>query len=214
VKILSYLIIVLVAAPMAGAMPIAGLYSTGMNAIGGVDQSWSLAGGTAHVTQAGQFPLAGEWAANDGNSSWISPQAGYVGAGGALLSDTASATYVYSLTFDLTGYDADTAWFTYQLAADDSIQGVTLNGNAIGGGSAGAWSGSALSSIYTADAGFVAGINTVMVTVQNSGATYGNPSGMRFNFVDSNVEAGQVPEPASYALVGLALMALPLLRRK
>ncbi len=214
VKALTFLALLLVACPVAEAMPIVGLYSTGINAAGGVDQSWSLTGGTAYVTQEGQFPVPTDWPANDLASRWISPQSSYVGGGGGLLSDPLNASFTYTLSFDLTGFNPESAWFSYKLAADDTISAVMLNGIPIAGVTLPSNGPFEFGPVYTVDAGFLAGVNSISVTVQNSNVGYGNPSGFRAEIIGSNVDPEPIPEPATYALVGLALVALPLLRRK
>ncbi|MBA3972950.1 MAG: hypothetical protein C0504_01880 [Candidatus Solibacter sp.] len=213
-KLLKLMVLTLAVASLATAMPIVGLYSTGMNVSGGVDQSWQLGGGNAYVTQDGQFPF-GAWVANDANAKWVSPQANYVGGGGALLSD-ANGVYTYTTTFDLTGYDPTTANFNFTIAADDRINSVYLNSNQLVG-VIGPYAGGAMSGPFGPGVGngFVAGLNTITVSVQNMGGDVGNPTGLRLEVLNSDVEMLQaIPEPATFALVGLALAALPLVRRR
>ena len=212
-KLLKLMVLTLAVASLAAAMPIVGLYSTGMNVSGGVDQSWQLAGGNAYVTQDGQFPFPA-WVANDGNSQWISPQASYAGTPPG--SDP-NGTYTYTTTFDLSGYDHTTAWFDFSVAGDDSITSVILNSTSLVPGGVPAFAGGVMNGSYSSGVGsaFLPGLNTITVQIVNQGNGDGNPSGFRLEVEGSDVQSlNAIPEPATFALVGLALAVLPLVRRK
>jgi hypothetical protein len=217
-KLFKLMVLTLAVASLAVAMPIVGLYSTGLTSdgttlgtVGGAEANWQVNGSTAYITQNGQFPFQ-YWAANDSGSQWISPQANYV-SGGNNLADTPNGVFTYSLTFDLTGYDPTSASFSYRVAGDDYISSIQLNGNSIPGSGIPPQYGS-LGGVFTVNSGFQAGLNTITVLVPNSSSETGNPSGFRLEVTESSVNMNQVPEPATFALVGLALAAIPVLRRR
>ena len=189
----------------AHADTITGLVNTGTGASGTADTSYLLNGSTpGYVTSNGSFPLAGNWLSNTGTSKWITPSVNQ----GASFDPTSNGTYVWTLSFDLSGYNPATASFTGQFAADNSAT-VSLNGNLIG------TSGGYTSfSSFAASSGFVAGLNVLSFVVTNVAQSSGNPTGLRAEFLTSSVTA--VPEPETYAmlLAGLGLMGAVVRRRK
>jgi hypothetical protein len=171
----------------------------------------------AYLVDSIAFPLGGSWVANDTLSAWIGPQSGSsIGLPGV---------YTYQESFDLTAYDPSTAQITGQLAADDSVE-VFLNGVDTGSGAPGysaeiflngVDTGISASSVNSRTAinivsGFNPGVNTLTVVVKNVPETSGNPTGLFAELAGGST----VPEPASFAFIGLGLAALgflPLRRR-
>jgi hypothetical protein len=101
-------------------------------------------------------------------SSWIS-----------LLNNTnnffATGTYVYRVTFDLTGLDPTTAVIDGTLAVDDSVSDLRVNGASFG-----ALGGMfvAMNTSFHIASGFQSGVNTIDFQVLNAGAS-ANPTGIR-----------------------------------
>jgi hypothetical protein len=187
----------------AHAASITGLVNTGSFASGAQDTNYSLNGtGFGYVTKDNIWPL-GAWIANTATSKWITPSANQA----ASFDPYANGTYTWSLTFDLTGFDAATASFSGKFAADNSAV-VKLNGNQIG--SANSYSSY---SHFGAATGFTSGLNTLDFVVTNVAQNGGNPTGLRVEFTASNVTP--VPEPETYAmlLAGLGLMGVISRRR-
>ena len=196
----------------AQAANINGLANTGVGAGGTQDSHYTLNAASSDTTIPGtapvitydnQWPIS-PWMANDGISKWITPTASQ-----AQSFDAGSAgTYTYSLSFDLSGYKADTASFSGRVAADNSVV-VLLNNQTISSASGfTSWSG------FAANGGFVAGINKLDFVVTNWAQNGGNPTGVRVEFTDSTVTP--VPEPETYAMLlgGLALVGAIARRRK
>ena len=188
----------------AHADTITGLVNTGTSASGTADTNYVLNGNTTgYVTQDNVWPI-GPWLANSATSKWITPSQNQAQSFDA----TANGTYIWTLSFDLSGYNPATASFSGRFAADNSAT-VSLNGTQIGT-SAGFGSFSS----FAASSGFVSGLNTLSFVVTNLKQNGGNPTGLRAEFLASSVTA--VPEPETYAmlLAGLALMGAVARRRK
>lgn len=196
----------------AQAANINGLANTGVGASGTLDSHYTLNAASSDTTIPGtapvitydnQWPIS-PWMANDGISKWITPTASQ-----AQSFDAGSAgTYTYSLSFDLSGYKADTASFSGRVAADNSVV-VLLNNQTISSASGfTSWSG------FAANGGFVAGVNKLDFVVTNWAQNGGNPTGLRVEFTGSTVTP--VPEPETYAMLlgGLALLGAIARRRK
>lgn len=193
----------------AQAASINGLHNTGEGISGTADAYYTLTSSSVSntvptITSGSQWPI-NPWLANTDASKWITP----TGAQGESLDPWSNGTYTYTLQFDLTGYNAASALFNARIAADNAVS-VKLNttsllSNAVGFTN---WSD------FSAHSGFVAGVNTLEFTVTNYAQNGGNPSGLRIEFLNSNVAA--VPEPETYAMLlgGLALVGAIARRRK
>jgi hypothetical protein len=173
------------------------LVNTGTVTSGSIDTNYALNGtGFGYVSSNGTFPLAGDWMANTTVSKWITPSLNQ----GDSFDATSNGTYSWKLNFDLTGFNASTASFSGQFAADNSAI-VKLNGVQLGTSG-----GFRNFSAFSAASGFNSGANTLEFVVTNLAQNGGNPTGLRVEFTASNVTA--VPEPETYAmlLAGLGLM--------
>lgn len=205
---------------LASAAAIDGLVNTGagLNA-GATDSHYSfsvIAGestglsGNGHVTNGNDAPFP-NWISNTGSSSWLIPTATQ-----SDVYDTGSTSGVFkwTLTFNLTGFDANTAAFTGRWAADNNGT-VLLNGNVIS--TLGADKGFLDWTSFSATTGFVAGVNTLEFVVNNTATAGGNFTGVRAEFLSSNVNpsiAPAVPEPQTYALMLAGLGALGFIARR
>ena len=196
----------------AQAASINGLVNTGTGASGTQDMNYALSvtqGSTvlsntnAYVAFDAAFPI-GPWMANSATSKWLTPTANQAES----FDPSSNGIYRYTLSFDLTGYNASSASFMGRFAADNSAT-VTLNGNNIGSAA-----GFTSWSSFGAGTGFNAGVNTLNFDVLNFQQNGGNPTGLRVEFTESNIAA--VPEPETYGmlLAGLGLMAFVARRRK
>jgi hypothetical protein len=215
---LRFCAVAIVTAAVLAAGPIAGLVSTGINVSGNQDQNWqvTLPNTTtqqAYRTDANDFPF-GYWAANDANSSWISPQAGYYGIY-ASNTDVAGAAYTFTTTFNLSSPDA---WFSMRMMGDNKVASVELNGVDLGfeylvGQVESLASMQQWSPVFTVTGGFQSGLNTLAFNVLNgpTGDTW-NPAGLRVEILDSS----QAPEPSTFAMLalGAGLLGLGAWRRR
>ena len=188
---------VVAVAGSANAATIAGLYNTGVDDSGtvvtgnGADLHWTLNEGPAYTGAVnGQFPI-GYWVPDNTTSRWITPTPNAADS----FDPSSDGFYNYVLSFNLTAAQAADASFTGQFAADNTVDSISLNGNALGGGGGfGSWSG------FGATAGdFVAGQNTLVFDVRNFAQNGGNPSGLNVEFLSS--AAGAVPEPATWSMM-------------
>ncbi len=195
----------------AQAAGIAGLNSTGSGFAAGVqDTHYALSSSTTEVGPYGyvasnnSFPI-GPWVSNTATSAWLTPAASQSQS----FDPSTNGIYTWTTTFDLTGFNAKTASFSGQFAADNSAVAY-LNGNIIVT-SNGYSSWSALTATSN---DFKSGVNTLSFVVTNLALNGGNPTGLQVNFTASNVSA--VPEPGTYAMLitGLGLMGFMLRSKK
>lgn len=203
--------IVLSALSTANAASISGLSNTGIGAGGTSDTHYTLTAvgdpwiGTVVpvITLDNTWPV-NPWMANNSTSKWITPTSNQAQSFDAWN----DSTYTYSLTFDLSGYNAATAAFSGRVAADNTVK-VLLNSTEIGSGN-----GFTDWSSFSTNSGFVSGTNTLDFVVTNWAQNSGNPTGLRVEFGASSVTA--VPEPETYAMLlgGLALIGGIARRRK
>ena len=200
----------------ASAIPIAGLVNTGAGGTAGqqdMNYGFSVQAGTAtsnghsYITkdQVGVFPFVTRaWAANDANSKWLTPSANQ----GANFDTTkAPGQYTWSLTFDLTGDDISTASFDVRWMSDNSSSAY-LNGNLLGSTATTTDTFMKWTDSGNVSSGFVPGLNTITFVVNNYLAPPQNPTGVRVEFVSSNVTALPVPEPGTYALMFAGLLGV------
>ena len=166
-------IILFASAMFAGpseADPIPGLFSTGVDsngeslAFGTVDPHYAL---TGQGSSAIAIERASVFVVPPPGSEWIGPSPVNV--------NDAPGEYIYTLVFDLTEFDSETAVVTGQWAVDD---GVTL---VLNGADTGLSTGVKTTlDNFTLSEGFLPGVNTLEFRVLNGGGTTGpfNPTAL------------------------------------
>jgi len=198
------------------AATISGLKNTGLAASGSTDSTDSnyklsaassdttISNTAPYITDGSLWPV-NPWLANSSVSKWITPTSSQ----GQTFDASANGLYTYTLSFDLTGYNASSASFVGRLAADNSVT-VKLNNQVISSAT-----GFTDWSSFSANSGFVSGVNKLDFVVNNWQQNGGNPTGLRVEFSGSNITAA-VPEPETYAMLlgGLAMMGFVARRRK
>jgi hypothetical protein len=199
----------------ASAAPI--LFNTGVDAAGmplsgsAVDPHYTIVnpaalaafGPAAYAVRSADAPtviMPGVWLADNAQSSWLVP------VPGVFFTDVPGVTddITYRTTFDLTGYDYTSAGIDGQWAADDRGMEIRLNGVA------GRLPDRSVSydnwTRFIINGGFVAGLNTLEFDTRSTVS----PTGLRVEMTGRFEPIGNaVPEPGSFALAALALVALP-----
>jgi len=198
----------------AQAVPIIGLYNTGEGIT--VDKTTdtnyqltnlsgsSIYGGYGEAAVGSGWPIS-PWLADSSTSHWLTPTADRSQS----YDPVKNGFYLWTLAFDLTGFEPSTASFTGRFSADNNAVAF-LNDNPIGIASDFAnWYSFAAISDY-----FVVGINTLEFRVANIKGSSGNPTGLRVEFTASDVSpliqanalSMQVPAPGALALISVGLL--------
>lgn len=173
--------------------------------VGGLD------GAYASFPTGGFAPAVTVTARQTEGVSWIANV-----ASGSNAVDVGTWTFfVFRQTFDLKGFDPSTASLQFQWAADDSGEGFadrgswrpkfSLNGGSLIDGNWPTGSTYGFSPVTTVSSGFMSGLNTIDFYVEGNGVSDG------FALRSLGLVA-QVPEPGTWALLGIGLAVV--LRRK
>ena len=214
-KIFSSLLLAAVAAfisaGQANASPITTLYNTGVDNSHAVlsdlspDTHWSVgSAGTVARDSSGGYPIVpdGPWLANDTLSAWVIPDnTDHAG-------DAPPGFYDFQTTFSLNGFIPSTAMITGQYSSDNELVDLLVNGTSTGinngtpfndiGAYRFWWPLPAITNL------FHSGNNTLEFIVHNDGDSI-NPVGFRAELTGT---ASPVPEPSSFALLGLGGISL------
>lgn len=196
--------------------PIDSLFSTGLDAsgarlLGGQPDPHYVLVSAPQGSQAIAIINHPVWAPNDASSGFI----GVVDPG---ATNVAVGEYRFATSFDLTGFQENTAEIVMTVFVDNTLVDVLINGQstgitlsappatpaanqtfAVGGGKT-----------FKLNTGFVAGINSLEFVMSNDGTAV-NPGGIR---VDLGGTAVPIPEPSSFMLGALGIGALALVRRR
>ncbi|HEY2154298.1 MAG TPA: PEP-CTERM sorting domain-containing protein [Isosphaeraceae bacterium] len=178
------------------------IFNTGVDATGAqlpvdvADPHWTVVAGPGITTlqQAVVTDTQLYYAPQDTNSRWIWVNTdGDAGAG---------SPYTFRLTFDLTGFDPNTAKLSGAWGVDNNGQ-IQLNGEDPVGSGTFALTNSEENNFevlhsFTITGGFVAGINTLDFLATDTG----NPGALKVTDLIGAATVGAVPEPASLLMLG------------
>ena len=192
------------------AAMISSLFNTGVDATGAVladgtvgDPHYTLTsvpGGTTAIrviTSASGFPIPPYFGDNT-SSRWIGPN------NDADLNGPVG-TYRYRTTFDLTGFDFNSASVSGGWSTDNNGLDILINGISLAATTS-FTQFSAGFSAFSITSGFVAGVNTIDFLVNNGGG----PTALRVEMTGT----ADVPEPHMLSLAAVALLGLGLARRR
>jgi len=195
----------------AQAVPIVGLYNTGEGIT--VDKTTdinyqltnfsgnSIYGGYGEAVVGSGWPIS-PWVADNSTSHWLTPTSNRAES----FDSSRNSFYLWTLSFDLTGFEPSTASFAGQFSADNNAVAY-LNGNIIGlAAGFTQW----YSFVATSDM-FVVGTNTLEFIVTNIKQSSVNPTGLRVDFTSSDVAS--VPAPAVLPLISVGLLTFAGLRK-
>lgn len=196
-------------AVQAEAVPISGLFNTGVitNGVlapgGTADLHYTLTtsadplfpGPVTFVTTTIPSP---PWMANGPNSQWIAPRAD-------ASNGNAAGTYIYRTTFSLASLDPSSAVITGQWSTDNNGLDILINGTSTGQTTGFAGFDSFVP--FSITSGFTHGLNTLDFALSNGGG----PTGLRVEFFRGTANllppTGAIPEPATLMLLGSGLAA-------
>ena len=205
-------LILLFSLPLLGQVVSAGtitLHNTGVNssdvlvAAGAATSFWTLSaepGGASEAIGSNPFRYHnGSYFADTSTAAWVAPASS--GNAGVL------GNYTYDLVFDLTGLNSATAAIS-GIFGTDNDGSISLNGNAAVASTGVAGFGATTSFSFTS--GFVSGLNTIHVVVDN----VGDPTAFFVQFDSGTADSiGGVPEPTTMVLMCSGLAGLALIRR-
>lgn len=207
-----------------GSITTIGLFDTGADGTGALltggaaDSHYLWCLGTSCTPSSNSIvvsPVPSPWLANSGTSQWVSFQQDYT-----TMVATSNVSYVYTTTFDLTGYVLSSVIITGGWAIDD-LGTLSLNGGSALSTIAYDSEGSSYDALHTFTLnqanGLVAGVNTLTFAVTNYAAAFsGNATGLRVQFSSfaGTESGGEIPEPGTLALLGGGLLALGFIRRR
>ncbi len=221
-KKIGLLLVVVLLSSLSAFGAVFTISNTGLGSDGFADANWSIVADPDPSTvwsvaykvtgSPSSYPFPG-WGVNTTVplSGWIAPRASY--PAGNFVQD-AVGLWVFQVNFNLSSNMLPaTAAIAGQWMTDNYGAEITLNGTPLGK-TTGVDQFSTWTS-FTIGPGspFVTGLNTLLFTVDNHVPQTGlNPVGLRVEFSPGEVQL--VPEPATFGLIGLGLLALAALRRR
>jgi len=159
-----------------------------------------------------QFPVgpAGPWVSDTSTGQWIVPA-----VGGNEMAGDAVGNYNYQESFNLTGFTLSTVTLSGMWAVDN-IGCIYVNGANTNDciNSPTAFSALTAFAISSANATFVAGVNTITFETVNTAGPMVNPTGLFVELSGNGTSASGVPEPMTLSMLGVGLLGLGLAGRK
>ena len=184
-------------------LPIETLFSTGLDANGEplvngtADPHYTLMPGAEQGTTALAILNHPAWAPNDAGS-------GFIGVANPGTTNVAVGGYDYQTTFDLTGFDPNTAELVLTMYVDNTVDDILLNGFSTGI-TAGGFGYSAGKTV-TISSGFLPGLNTLEFQTTNNAPA--GPAGFRVDLGGTALASSVIPEPITMLALGLGVAGL------